>query len=60
MKFKSILYFIFVSQIYLGAFLDHENPLKYTDKNIFVAIGITGKGKSLFMNAIRKIKVNFQ
>ena len=40
-------------QINLGFLLiENKNNLKYTNKNYFVVIGITGEGKSLFVNTI--------
>ena len=49
-------------QINLGFLLINENKnnLKYTDKSYFVVIGITGEGKSLFVNTISGMDNKFQ
>ena len=54
MKSQRIICFILLLQVKVAFLLMDENnlELKYTNKSIFVAIGITGEGKSSFLNAI--------
>ena len=49
-------------QINLGFLLinGNKNNLKYTNKSYFVVIGITGEGKSLFVNTISGMDNKFQ
>jgi hypothetical protein len=48
-------------QINLGFLLiENKNSLKYTNKSYFVVIGITGEGKSLFVNTISGMDNKFQ
>ena len=39
---------------------ENKNNLKYTNKSYFVVIGITGEGKSLFVNTISEMDNKFQ
>ena len=54
MKSQRIICFLLLLQVKVAFLLMDENnlELKYTNKSIFVAIGITGEGKSSFLNAI--------
>ena len=49
-------------QINLGFLLinENKNSLKYTNKSYFVVIGLTGEGKSLFINTISGMDNKFQ
>ena len=51
---KKILYFLILFQISLVLILSMENDIadKYTNKSYFAVIGITGEGKSAFVNKI--------
>lgn len=51
---KKIFYFLILFQISLVLILSMENDIadKYTNKSYFAVIGITGEGKSAFVNKI--------
>lgn len=52
MKALNILYFILKFSIIFPLFNNNDTYLKYTNKSYFVAIGLTGEGKSLFLNTL--------
>lgn len=58
MKNTSIIYFIILLGINYSLSFHNENDLKYTKKSYFAVIGITGEGKSAFVNVL-SAKSNF-
>ena len=61
MKTISIIYFFILFHINVSLLPTNEAEMKYTNKSYFTAIGITGEGKSSFLNVLsgtRKFKTS--
>ena len=52
MKTISIIYFFILFHINVSLLPTNETGMKYTNKSYFAAIGITGEGKSSFLNGL--------
>ena len=60
MKIINIICFIILLQVNLSLLIDNEtSSVKYTNKSYFAVIGITGEGKSSFVNVLSE-KSNFK
>ena len=59
MKIINTICFIILLQVNLSLLIDNEASMNYTNKSYFAVIGVTGEGKSSFVNVL-SAKSNFK